>query len=154
MTKQKKKTISFKIDKIETVSFSVDPSKISPRYNQPMNFEFTLSLKIDIKKKHLIYSLGIRIFPKSSIDIQVGNLDIIVQFSIKNMDDFIEEENVSITLPDILMINLITLVISTARGIWAEKVSGTKIQKIILPLMNPQKILADMASGQKKIESN
>lgn len=154
MTKPEKKKISFKIDKIETISFSVDPSKISPRYNQPMKFEFTLSLKIDIKRNHLIYSLGIRIFPKSNTDVQVGNLDIIVQFSIKNMEEFVEKENISITLPDVLMTNLITLVISTARGIWAEKVSGTKIQKVILPLMNPQKILADMASGQKRLESN
>jgi len=150
MTKPKKKTISFKIDKIETVSFSVNPSKISPRYSQPMKFGFTFSLKLDIKKGYMIFLLGIVISPKSRDDIQVGNLNIKVQFSIKNMEEFIEDDNISITLPDALMINLITLVISTARGIWAEKVSGTKIQKIILPLMNPQKILADMASDQKK----
>ncbi len=150
MAKPEKKKIIFKIDKIETVSFSVDPSKIAPRYSQPMKFSFTLSLKIDPKKKHLIFLLGIIISTKSRDDVQVGNLDIIVQFSIKNMEEFFEEENKIVRLPDILMTNLITLVISTSRGIWAEKVRGTKIQKIILPLMNPQKMLADLASVQKK----
>ncbi len=150
MAKPEKKKIIFKIDKIETVSFSVDPSKISPRYNQPMKFRFTLSLKIDPKKKHLIFLLGIIISPKSSDDVQVGNLDIKVQFSIKNMEEFIEEENKSIKLPEILMANLITLVISTSRGIWAEKIRGTKIQKIILPLLDPRKLLADLAPAQKR----
>lgn len=144
MEKEKQQKITFKIDKIETISFLVDPSKIAPKYSQPLDFNFAFEVKIIPPKKHILFILSLNVSPKSKKELEVGNLKVLVQFSVLNMEELADNKNKRINLPNVFMASLFSIVISTTRGIWAEKVSGTKLHKVIFPLLNPQKILSDL----------
>ena len=139
-----KKQIFFKLSKIETVSFMVDPTKVAPKYRKSLKFDITLEFKMNPTKNHLIFSLEIISYHKNKLEDKVGALNILVVFTIKNIDELIASEKNGIVLPEALMITLTSIVISTARGIWSEKVRGTSLQNIIMPLINPRLVAAGL----------
>jgi len=143
MNAKKEQKISFKIDKIETESFSLNLLGISSFTRDSVNFNFSLKLEINPNKNRLIFALGLIVTPKTNKDKQIGNLDIKVHFLIKDMSNLVEveKEKENIRLPNVLMITFLSIVISTARGIWSEKVRGTKLEKAIIPLLDPKKFL-------------
>ncbi|HNY15014.1 MAG TPA: hypothetical protein PKI12_05710, partial [Bacteroidales bacterium] len=52
--------------------------------------------------------------------------------------DYVVDENKQVNIPDDLLITLLSVSYSTARGIIASLTAGTEYQNILLPLVNIQ----------------
>lgn len=136
---KEKINIQFLIEEISTLEFSIK--------NQP-------SINIDDYE-----NLVINVNPSSSVDIKSGIVDFIImisihsggkekiiicelvtsiKFAIKNFAQFLDKENNKLLrMPDQFMHTMLSIALSTSRGILASKTEGTNLQKVYLPILNP-----------------
>lgn len=144
--KEKKVNINFGISKISILDYCIESSKINidPSETIKFTFNFELGFGINREKETLNFLLNIKAIPQSQGDIVVGFLKTEMQFFIKNIEKFLLSDEPKIDLPDMFMATLVGLVISTSRGIWASKVMGTKLESIIMPLVDPNELLKNL----------
>ena len=71
-------------------------------------------------------------------------------FLIDNIGDFINDENVH---PSIVS-TVLSIAYSTLRGIILERTSGTLLGSVILPIVNPAKLLSEGLSGNAERGQN
>lgn len=91
--------------------------------------------KIDAEKMHML-----------SVKTLKGNIDSAtheIVFKVENMDDFIDQaEKPEDTVMDyMLMATLVGIAYSTVRGIIFTRTQGTSLNTVILPVVDPKKII-------------
>ncbi len=129
-----------------TIKFDVD-------FNQVYEVKLKIDYRWDFENNHFGVIVGIlylmdfeekkHTILKSSIISQYEVYDLKEHFKVKSNNDF--EMNIS------LETSLVSIAISTARGILMERTNGTLIRNIILPLVNPKDlILSPKMNGESK----
>lgn len=147
--------IKFGIKKISILDYSIGTSNLSVLNTEPIKFrfEFNVNFTLNPSENELIYDMNLKVIPEPDHDIVLGTLKIEIRFFVENIVNFLNADKTQINLPDVFMATLIGIVISTARGIWASKVMGTKLEKAVLPIINPHDFIKSMKKAQNKFES-
>ena len=115
---------------IDIDDFDVDQISISKSYKLSFSHEderFTIETAIDF------------IYPKNGkVDSHLFGVTVEVEFHLKNFEDIITwVDKTTIDAPDDLLINLISITYSTARGILYVLTANSDYEEIYLPLTDP-----------------
>ncbi len=147
--------INFGIRKISILDYSVETSKVKIETKKEVvfDFNFQIGFLINRKENELVFMLSFTINPQNDKKNILGKMQIEMRFFITNMEDFLHPKEEKINLPDHFLINLIGIVISTSRGIWASKVMGTKLQPAILPIVDSKEFFELLRKQSKSSEN-
>lgn len=127
--------ISFKFRNIDIVEFSfVHPKQIFPE-NAKFRFETLIEHKVNLDDK-IIIVVSTFVISCEDLNEKVGNAVVSCVYSIENIEDFVDENNV-FSLPEHLLTMFNSISISTCRGVLFTLFRGTPLHTVILPIINP-----------------
>lgn len=142
MSENKNLTFQMKIDGIKVNKFSLNQIDDIDENAIPKT-EFLTDFRFGVfpDSEKLSFKILIQILIPELENEQVAEIDVEVFFKILPFESVVTKlkEN-KFRIPNSLMYNLATLSISTARGILFEKLKGTPLQNIILPLVDPAQL--------------
>lgn len=135
----KKVNIQFFIKEISTIEFSVKNSpNLKIKENNDAVFEVSPSTAIDTKSSTINFIIQIGIYSDNTKKESLCRLVSSIKYGIKNMEVLIDEnDNNRIRIPNQFMQTLLSLSLSTSRGILAVKTEGTNLMNTYLPVLNP-----------------
>ena len=140
MKESKAKALSaiFRIARVEIEEISLAPHKVKilPPADEGFIFETNVGLRIEPENKEIIIGVRAKIFSDREKTNSLGKFEAKTTFIIENFSDFPIKGN-SIMIPEIAMINFVSIAISTARGILVPYTINTPLKDAILPVQNP-----------------
>jgi hypothetical protein len=132
------RNITFRIKEISTLEFSIKniPKEISP---DPDNFKFEVLPQLFIESNKFIgFNTTINVLMGKENSLLICSLFTRIAYEIINFDEFINtQDSNSIMIPDQFIHTLLSITLSTSRGILAAKTEGTILKNIYMPVMNP-----------------
>lgn len=143
MDKEESKKINFRFAKINTSKFSqFDLEKEFDKTEEPLtNFNSSFQFKVEPTTETVSCKVSVKV---SIIETKELFCELIVEndFIVKPLNEIIrgkhdEIEGDSYGLPTEVLRTIVSLSISTVRGILYEKLKGTIIQDEIYPIINP-----------------
>lgn len=140
---EQKKTIEYSIRKISILDFGIkDVINIkNTRQNGLFNFNIEFKILSNIENKVLAVLYNHRVQLKSEPKTDIGWLKIQIDFYIKDIKNFAKDSGKQVVIPNKFLGNLFDHVISTARGVWATVMKGTKLENAIVPLINTNELV-------------
>lgn len=140
-----KKTIenfSFKIEGIELLEYSLKTPDNSLPVDIEYKFEIFIEQKISIelKKIFIICSIGIHAADK---DTQFANSKISCIYDCPEVEKFLNSENNTIELPEMINTTLNSISLSTSRGVMFTLLRGTFLHNVILPIVDPKTLISN-----------
>lgn len=131
------KKFTFRIKHISTLEFSIKNISNDETFLND-NFSFDIAPQLFIgSDKTIGFNTIINVFSKGNPDL-VCTLHTQIIFEIINFEDFIDPNNSnSLSIPDQLIQTLLSITISTSRGILSAKTEGTILKNAYLPVLNP-----------------
>ncbi|GJQ44132.1 MAG: hypothetical protein D8M26_13565 [Ignavibacteriae bacterium] len=136
----KKINVTFRISSIKTVRFNIDNSE-EVRNIDRKSFFFNISLGTYINPGDK--KIGFDVIQFVSLDKEMSNkvseLISHIEFEIVNFDEVVQKSDKlnEIKIPDQIMLTLISISLSTARGIFAAKVEGSALEGVYMPVIDP-----------------
>lgn len=127
--------ISFGIEGIELLEYSIiSPSKeIEP--NTPFRFDMNVEHRFNIDSKRIFVVVSIEIFIQDT-DIKLGNSKISCIYSVLELDKFLIKDKIS--FPNAFITTLNSISLSTCRGVLFTLFRGTFLHNAILPIVDPK----------------
>lgn len=133
--------ISLRIVSIKTIRFSLDNANVSKEINKNA-FIFNISAKVSIdpNSKSIAIEILQDIFLDKELQTSVCQHVSRIVFEIVNFDSVIKHniEKKDIKIPDDLMTTLISISLSTSRGILASKIEGSNLEGVYMPIVDPK----------------
>lgn len=132
---------------VKTLKGNIDSaSGIDPNLITGHSFDFQLGHGMDTEQKLIGFELKIDIeaLGKKNEPLGIkGSYTHEIVFKVENMDDFIDQaEKPEDTVMDyMLMATLVGIAYSTVRGIIFTRTQGTSLNTVILPVVDPKKII-------------
>ena len=126
--------ISFKIDAIELLDYSLSGKDKEIPHEAVFNFDINIEHRFDIQNNRIIAISNFKIFIEG-IEGDVGRASISCIFNILEMSKYIDGNDITIPSEFITTINSLSL--STSRGILFMLFRGTFLHSAILPIINP-----------------
>lgn len=133
---------TFALKQIQIFNFSLDNSpkhQILPP-DHLYTFEINSRVLIDDKQEIIGIDLISKIFTSAKKDEKVCELSLRISFSIKDFDKIIFKNDNVFEIPIPVSQHLIALTVSTARGILYEKVQGSFLSNVVMPIINVTKL--------------
>lgn len=145
---QHKKTdkldIRFRLKDIVTPKYSFT----APRITEPItpDYQYTIEVNsgviIENERKEIVIILHIKIFYDKEKEILISDLVTNTIYEIENFNEVIKKKNKKESeAPNQLIITLLSIALSTTRGILIEKNSDNFLQKVFIPIVNPKDLL-------------
>lgn len=135
------KNIFFRIKEISVLRFSINNDPSIQFEDQTTNFNVNIRTFANNDNKY--FGVDVFIFIKNQEQIVMCEMTIRLLFDIKNYDDFVEKSELrGVKFPEHFVQQLISISISTSRGILYSKTEGTKLGNIYLPVLNPSKFVS------------
>ncbi|MDR3668380.1 MAG: hypothetical protein P4L35_16170 [Ignavibacteriaceae bacterium] len=132
------RNFTFRIKEILTLEFSIKniPEDISTDLD---SFKFEVLPQLFIESNKFIgFNTTINVLMGKDNPLLICSLLTRISYEIINFEDFIDPQNSnSITIPDQFVHTLLSITLSTSRGILAAKTEGTILRNIYMPVMNP-----------------
>jgi hypothetical protein len=130
---------TFRIKQIATLEFSIKniPEGISIN---PDIFKFGINpqLFIESDEKVIGFNTIINVIAEEASPNLICTLATRISFEIINFQDFvIPEDPNSLNLPDTFIQTLLSISLSTSRGILTAKTEGTVLKDVYMPVLNP-----------------
>ncbi|MBC8383343.1 MAG: hypothetical protein H8E22_06030 [Candidatus Cloacimonetes bacterium] len=140
---EQKKTIKYSIKKISILDFGIKDAINIKSTNQNGLFNFNIEFKISSNIENKIFAVlyNHRVQLKNEPKTDIGWLKIQIDFYIKDIKNFANDSEKQVVIPNSFLGNLFDHVISTARGVWATVMKGTKLENAIVPLINTQELV-------------
>ena len=137
----KKINIQFYIKDISTLEFSIKNLQLNlTELKENLIFKVTPSFSLDVVSKVVDINTLIGIYFDKKKQNRICELLTSIKFGVKNIDSFIDKKDDNlVNLPDQFIQTLISISLSTSRGILAAKTEGTILNGIYLPVLNPSK---------------
>lgn len=132
---------TFKINTISLLSFNVEPLDKGEAANvdfRKFAFQYNLEFKTDFDKKTVTVICYIGIYSEPNHKVLLGNLNVCGLFDVINMEEVKEAYN---GIPNFASVNMMGIVVSTARGILLIKSEGTILNGATLPVMDLNKLI-------------
>lgn len=135
---KKKVNVEFGIHGIQILQFSLDntPEHQTLGSNHPYTFEINSGVLFDPSLQLIAIDFNVKLFTNKDKNDKVCELTVRMSFNIVNYDEVVKTENEIVTIPDPVMHHLIAVTLSSARGILFEKLQGSFLSHIILPIFN------------------
>ncbi len=126
--------ISFKIDTIELLDYTLSGKDKNIPVEAVFNFDINIEHRFDIKNNRIIAITNYRIWIEG-VDDAVGSASISCVFSILEMNKYVEGKDIKLPAEFIKIINSLSL--STSRGILFMLFRGTFLHNAVLPIIDP-----------------
>ncbi len=143
--KPNKLDITFRLKDVVIPKYSF----IAPRISEPLtpDHQYTIEVNsgvlIEKGRKEIIIILHIKIFYDKEKEILISDLGTNTIYEIENFDKVIKKKNKNeYQAPDQLVITLLSIALSTTRGIMIEKNSDNFLHKVFIPVVSPKDLLA------------
>lgn len=133
-----KVNISFRIKNISTLEFGIkNIPEIETIDKDLFQFQILPASFIDKEKNIIGIDTVVDIFIDVEKQKKVCELITRISYEVINLHDFYNNEDDAIIIPDQFMITLISIALSTTRGILTAKTEGTLLREVYLPILNP-----------------
>lgn len=126
--------ISFKIDTIELLDYSLSGKDKNIPAEAVFNFDINIEHRFDVKNNLIIAVTNYRIWIEEIQD-AVGSASISCVYNIMEMNKYVEGKDIKLPSEFITTINSLSL--STSRGILFMLFRGTFLHNAILPIIDP-----------------
>jgi len=141
MADQKKIDITFRIASIKTLKFLIENIDEAIKIDKA-TFEFNISVAMfaDPIKKIIGFKNVIEVFTDKSKMVKAGELVAQIIYEIINFDEVIlhDESKKLINIPDTFMTTLMSIALSTTRGVFAAKTEGSLLDGVYIPVLDPK----------------
>lgn len=133
-----KVNVEFGIEGIQILQFSLDNSSghQSLETNYPYTFQINSGVLFDSANKLIAIDFNIIIYTSKEKKDKVCELTVRVSFNVVNYDQVVVEKDNSVTIPDSFIHHIIAVTLSTSRGILFEKLQGSFLSNMVLPLFD------------------
>lgn len=148
MNQDKKISIQYRIQQIKILNFCVNNLANDIQVNNTLQIETSVKINIDAHKQIISITIGVIIFTNQNKENKLCSLLAAFIFHTVGINKF-EFNNEKIKIPDGFLVSLVSVSYSTLRGIFFEKCANTYLSNIILPLIDPIKLLK-----KENIDSN
>lgn len=126
------------IKKIKDIEFFIDESVELPEpANLGINFELTTNINIQETTIELILQVN---FKNSLNEKVLMRIKTINTFLIPELNGFNQPSDAQFTLPDILLVTILSLAVSHTRALLAKNTTGTRFADIYIPIVNPTEL--------------
>lgn len=138
---------------LQSVTFSIEACRVTKYHNfdndiindheDPTEFLFNCTLNLNINKdsKHVTINLLSSLQDKLYLQETLIELDSEHKYFISNMEDLLTKINGELGLPAQSIVTLISLSISSVRGMYAAKLADTRYSNAIIPVMDVNQFL-------------
>ena len=137
--------MTFAIIGIQVLNFSINNSP--ELYKLPANNNYAFEIRAGVLVDPINHVIGIDFFIQLFSTIEkkdkVLELTIRMTYKILNFENVIKHDGPKISVPDSALNHLLSLTVSTTRGILFDKVQGTFLGGIILPPIDVTKLTKD-----------
>lgn len=141
MEEQKKIDITFRIASIKTTKFLIENIEEATKIDKA-TFEFNISIGMfaNPEQKIIGYNVFTDVFTDKTKLLKVSELATQIVYDIINFDEVISRDEVKkvLNIPDIFITTLISIALSTTRGIFAAKTEGSVLGGVYIPIMDPK----------------
>lgn len=150
------KNIEFSIKGILVTKFSLDlKEELIKRQAQEPNFnEYTFEVNVlnqgYIKENILNSMISMKVFLDKEKKTELGNISISNIFEINKLNEFVNEKENSLNLPDSFEASIIGISLSHTRAIFVTKCAGTFLQNAVMPVLNPTGFLKNQQGEMGK----
>jgi hypothetical protein len=128
------KIIDLKLIDFNALSDLPDNYKDTGIDKDKIQFEFNVGMNVGPIKKRIRISLNVNFFADVEKKTLLGSLNSLGDFEVIDLDEIIKKFDGKI--PNIILANLIGVVLSTSRGFFILKSSGTIMENTMLPIIN------------------
>ena len=129
--------ISFKIEGIELLEYSMKaPQTILPD-NLEYKFEFGIEHKINLEIKKIFVICSISILSEQ-FEGSFANAKISCIYGFPEIETFFNKDDKKIEIPENVSITLNSITLSTCRGVMFTLLRGTFLHYVILPIVDPK----------------
>ena len=105
-------------------------------------FEFNISIGMyaNPEQKIIGYNVFVDVFTDKSKSIKISELATQIIYEIVNFNEAISKDEAKkvLNIPDIFITTLISIALSTTRGIFAAKTEGSVLDGVYIPIMDPK----------------
>ncbi|MPM41225.1 hypothetical protein SDC9_87875 [bioreactor metagenome] len=126
--------ISFKIETIELLDYSLSGKDKNIPVEAVFNFDINIEHRFDVQNNRVIAITNFKILVEGIEDV-LGSASISCIYNISEMKKYIDGKDVN--LPDEFITTINSLSLSTSRGILFTLFRGTILHNAILPVINP-----------------
>jgi hypothetical protein len=134
------KEMRFQIAGIEILEVNLKhPEKALPA-PRTYNFETKIKTAVDVEKKLFNIIPGVNVIYDEDKEVH-ASIQVNFTFSIENMQDFLVENQIDI--PEPFLVTLISISISTLRGIMYSQFRGTFMNNTIMPVIDPKSFVKE-----------
>lgn len=138
MPEPNKVDITLRISSIKTLKFSIDNTPEVFKLDRE-SFIFNISIASDINVSNKIIGFNViqDIYLDKELKNRVCELITRIEFNIINFNEVIIKKDKDILIPDSIMVTLLSISLSTSRGVLAAKVEGSGLEGVNMPVVNP-----------------
>jgi|SRR5690554_444996 len=134
--KVKEDNIEFKLVNIEILESEIKAPLKPLAKNANFSFNIALEQRFNIEKELIFVICDVTVFPDNNSNLKLGKYRSSCIFKVNDLSNYITNEK-DISLPDVFMITLNTISISTTRGLMFSLFKGTFLQRALLPIVDP-----------------
>lgn len=145
MSKQKIIDISFGISSIKTLKFMIENIEQATKIDKAtLEFNISVAMFVDPQKEIIGFNVIIDIFLDKNKTLKVSELITQVVYHIVNFDEVIKPniDKIGLDIPNQFITTLISIALSTSRGIFAAKTEGSVLDGVYMPIVDPKAFLA------------
>jgi len=139
MSSHNKKEINFRINSFEVLSYSFQKPEEKIRKDR-IEYRVQFVTSGDLKKELFWFDIKITGQYGKKDPLILGEMVTRSTFKLQGIHNFKNEEG-EITIPDHLATTLLSISYSTTRGAMAVKSEGNILSEVIVPLVDPKKLL-------------
>lgn len=135
--------VEFAIYRIKESSFQIRELSNELKKNldqNPININIHTNVKISPKEELLIILLQI-VYQYPNEENPYLNYNLAFEYKVKDLEKVCKIKDNKATIPDQLLTTLISISISTARGLVISKTSMSNLRDIYIPILNPNAFL-------------
>lgn len=140
MKESKKIDVTFRISSIKTLKLLLDNTDEASKTDRN-DFQFNISLTtfLDPVNKIIGFNVIQDIFIDKELTKKVCELITRIEFNVENFKEIVTHNDKikEFRIPDQFMMTLISISLSTSRGIFAAKVEGSALEGVYMPVVNP-----------------
>ncbi len=139
-TKMKENTpkeIAFKIEGIELLEYSLNSPLTALPDKLEYKFDLGIEQKISLPAKRVFVVCSITVSCDHNPD-RLAHAKISCIYEVPELESFLDKSSNDLILPDNLAITLISVSLSTCRGVMFTLFRGTFLHNAVLPLVDPQ----------------
>jgi len=140
MKELKKIDVTFRISSIKTLKFLLDNTEAAVKTDRKaFHFNITLGTFVNPSNKIIGFEVIQDVFLDKELTQKVSELISRIEFEILNFDEVVKhnKQTKELNIPDQIMVTLISISLSTSRGIFASKVEGSALEGVYMPIVNP-----------------